>query len=55
MYLRHPPGVPTLLDLMGPWPWYIVASMIVAAAIFVALNLPFYLGRRRRGRTIRAA
>ena len=55
MYLRHPPGVPTLLDLMGPWPWYIVASMIVAVAIFAALNLPFYLGRRRRGRTIRAA
>ena len=55
MYLRRPPGVPTLLDLMGPWPWYIVASMIVAVAIFAALNLPFYLGRRRRGRTIRAA
>ncbi len=48
MYLRHPPGVPTLLDLMGPWPWYIVASMLLAGAIFAALNLPFYLGRRRR-------
>jgi len=54
MYLRQPPGAPTLLNLMGPWPWYIVVSMLLAAAIFAALNLPFYLGRRRQGQTTEA-
>jgi hypothetical integral membrane protein (TIGR02206 family) len=47
MYLRHTPGVASLLDLMGPWPWYIVAAAGLAVAIFVALDLPFG-GRRRR-------
>jgi hypothetical integral membrane protein (TIGR02206 family) len=47
MYLRHPPNVPTLLNLLGPWPWYIVTSTILAVGIFAVLNLPFYLGRRR--------
>ena len=47
MYLRHTPGVASLLDLMGPWPWYIVAAAGLAVAIFVALDLPF-AGRRHR-------
>ena len=50
MYLRHTPAVPSLLDLMGPWPWYIVASAGLAIAIFVALDLPFMLGRHRSSR-----
>lgn len=45
MYLRHTPGVPSLLDLMGPWPWYIVASAGLAVVIFVALDLPFAIRR----------
>jgi hypothetical integral membrane protein (TIGR02206 family) len=50
MYLRHAPAVPTLLDLMGPWPWYIVAATGVAVAIFLVLDLPFYVRRRQIGR-----
>jgi len=46
MYLRHTPDVPNLLDLMGPWPVYIVAAAAVALAIFVVLDLPFALRRR---------
>ena len=51
MYLRHTPAVPNLLDLMGPWPLYIVAAAGLAVAIFVALDLPFALRRRRPGPT----
>lgn len=46
MYLRHTPDVPNLLDLMGPWPVYILAAAGLALALFVALDLPFSLGRR---------
>jgi hypothetical integral membrane protein (TIGR02206 family) len=50
MYLRHTPDSPSLLDLMGPWPWYIVTAAGVAVAIFAALDLPFFIQRRRADR-----
>jgi hypothetical integral membrane protein (TIGR02206 family) len=46
MYLRHAPGVHSLLDLMGPWPWYVFGAAVVAVALFAALDLPFWVGRR---------
>jgi len=48
MYLRHTPAVPSLLDLMGPWPWYIVAASGLAVAFFVALDLPFAIRGHRQ-------
>lgn len=47
MYLRHTPEVANLLDLMGPWPWYIVAAAALTVAIFACLDLPFAVSRRR--------
>jgi hypothetical integral membrane protein (TIGR02206 family) len=47
MYLRQTPGVASLLDLMGPWPWYIVEAAGLAVAIFLVLDLPFAIRLRR--------
>jgi hypothetical integral membrane protein (TIGR02206 family) len=47
MFLRRAPGVHSLLDRMGPWPWYVVGAAGLALALFVALDLPFFIGRRR--------
>jgi hypothetical integral membrane protein (TIGR02206 family) len=49
VYLRRPPQVPTLLDLMGPWPWYLVAAAALGVALFVLLDAPFRLARRAGG------
>ncbi len=48
MYLRHTPGAHSLLDVLGPWPWYIVGAAGLALAIFFVLDLPFIAARRGR-------
>ncbi|HKF78941.1 MAG TPA: TIGR02206 family membrane protein [Candidatus Dormibacteraeota bacterium] len=47
MYLRQPPAVPTLFDLMGPWPWYLLETAALAVILFALLDVPFQLNRRR--------
>jgi hypothetical integral membrane protein (TIGR02206 family) len=46
MFLSERPETPSVLDYMGPWPWYIVGSAGLALALFALLDLPF----RRRSR-----
>ena len=37
---------PTLLDLLGPWPWRIGAMMAAALAGFILLQLPWVMASR---------
>ena len=41
MYLLRKPPIRSALDLMGPWPWYILAAAAVAALVFRLMQLPF--------------
>jgi hypothetical integral membrane protein (TIGR02206 family) len=47
MYLGSKPIAPTLLDLMGPWPWYLLGAGALGVLFFAILDAPFYVGRRR--------
>jgi hypothetical integral membrane protein (TIGR02206 family) len=51
LFLRQPPPGHNLLDLLGPWPWYVVVAAVVAAVSFAILELPFRISDLARARS----
>jgi len=50
MFLRHVPSTWSLLDVLGPWPWYTFSALGVAVVLLTLLDLPFWPARRQAAR-----
>lgn len=41
LYVRHKPAGGTLIDFLGPWPWYILALEAIGTLFFSAVYAPW--------------
>jgi hypothetical integral membrane protein (TIGR02206 family) len=47
LYLVSPPPTFSLLDVLGPWPWYIGSMIVLGIVVLVLLDLPLRPARSR--------
>ena len=47
MYSRHKPPVASLLDILGPWPFYLFTGQCLMLLLFFILYIPFILTPRK--------
>ncbi|MDJ0814159.1 MAG: TIGR02206 family membrane protein [Woeseiaceae bacterium] len=52
MFTLEKPHTASLFDVMGPWPWYLLAAEVLAVILFALLYLPFALSDRRLRRQV---
>ena len=45
-YLCRKPSEPTLIDVLGPWPWYLLSIEGIALLTFFLLDLPWHIWGR---------
>jgi len=50
LFIAYKPAFPTLLDLLAPWPWYVLELEVVGMLILLLLYLPFFIADKRTAR-----
>ncbi len=54
LFIASKPSFPTLLDMLAPWPWYILELEVIGFAIFFLLYMPFFIKDMRAKRSVSA-
>jgi hypothetical integral membrane protein (TIGR02206 family) len=49
-FLNRKPAATTVLDLLGPWPWYVLAEVAIVVAAWALVTWPWVRSRGRTGR-----
>lgn len=55
LFVAHKPPTASLLDVLGPWPWYLLGIEAIGLVVFLLLYLPFAIGDLRGARKINPA
>ena len=48
LFIAYKPLTPSLLDWLGPWPWYLLTLQPVIVVVMALCYLPFWWSDRRR-------
>lgn len=43
MFVVHKPETASLMDVLGPWPWYLLSLQVIGGIVFLLLYLPFII------------
>lgn len=52
LFLAYKPPAVTLLDFLGPWPWYILPMIFIGLFLAAALYFPYHLSDLKRHKNL---